>query len=78
MSEIDIRDILPSINVPTLVLHRTGDKMLKVEGGRFIAGQIPGAKYVELPGDDHLWWVGNSDEVVSEIEEFLTDVHKFG
>lgn len=76
MAEIDIRDILPSICVPTLVLHRTEDKMLKVEGGRFIAGQIPGAKYVELPGDDHLWWMGDTEDIVSEIEDFLTGVHQ--
>ncbi|MBW8011735.1 MAG: alpha/beta fold hydrolase [Chloroflexi bacterium] len=76
MAEIDIRDTLPSIRVPTLVLHRTDDKLLRVEGGRFIAGQIPGAKYVELPGVDHLWWTGNTEEIVSEIEDFLTSVQQ--
>ena len=50
-AEIDIRDVLPSIRVPTLVIHRTGDRCLKVEEGRYLASRIPGATFVELPGD---------------------------
>jgi pimeloyl-ACP methyl ester carboxylesterase len=69
---IDVRDILPSIYVPTLVIQREGDKVAKVQEGRFLAEHIPVAKYVELRGDDHLWWVGDHDAIVDEVEEFLT------
>jgi class 3 adenylate cyclase len=58
--------------VPTLVLHRTGDRAFPVEGARYLAAQIPDATFVELPGDDHLPWVGDSDAVLGEIEHFLT------
>jgi hypothetical protein len=71
-AEIDIRDVLPSIRVPTLVLHRTGDHLLKVEEGRYLASRIPGATFVELPGDDHLPFVGDQDAILSEVERFLT------
>jgi pimeloyl-ACP methyl ester carboxylesterase len=71
-TEIDIRAVLPTISVPTLVIHRTGDLDSKIEEGRWIADQIPGAKLVELPGSDHLPWVGDQDRVVDEIERFLT------
>jgi pimeloyl-ACP methyl ester carboxylesterase len=71
-TEIDIRAVLPTISVPTLVIHRTGDLDSKVEEGRWIASQIPGAKLVELPGHDHLPWVGDQDSVLDEVERFLT------
>jgi pimeloyl-ACP methyl ester carboxylesterase len=71
-TEIDIRPVLPTIRVPTLVIHRTGDLDSKVEEGRWIAEQIPGATLVELPGDDHLPWVGDQDGVLDEVERFLT------
>ncbi len=71
-TEIDIRAVLPTISVPTLVIHRTGDLDSKVEEGRWIANQIPGAKLVELPGDDHLPWVGDQDKVLDQVERFLT------
>ena len=71
-SQIDVRDVLPTIQVPTLVLQRVGDRDVNVEEGRWIAQQIPGAKYVELPGDEHLIWAGDVDAVVDEVEEFLT------
>jgi len=70
--EIDIRNILPTIHVPTLVLHRSGDQSTDIEEGRYLAGHIPGAKLVELEGADHLWWVGDSDSIIDEIQEFLT------
>ena len=71
-ADIDIRDVLPSIQVPTLVLHRTGDRCLKVEEGRYLASRIPNATYVELPGIDHLPFVGDQDALLSAIESFLT------
>ena len=70
-AQIDVRDVLPSIRVPTLVLHRTGDRCLKVEEGRYLASQIPGARFVELPGIDHLPFVGDQDAMLAAIEEFL-------
>ena len=70
--DIDVRHVLPTIRVPTLVLHRTSDVTVNVEAGRFQAAQIPGAKYVELPGADHLPFVGDADSILEEIEEFLT------
>jgi len=71
-SEIDIRHVLPTIRVPTLVLHRTDDPRVNVEAGRYLGTEIPGAKYVELPGSDHVAWVGDVDRLADEIEEFLT------
>jgi class 3 adenylate cyclase len=73
-TQIDIRSILPTIRVPTLILHRTGDLDVNVEEGRYIAARIPGAKFVELPGDDHLPWVGDQDVFLDEVQEFLTGV----
>ncbi|MFZ1701357.1 MAG: alpha/beta fold hydrolase [Pyrinomonadaceae bacterium] len=73
-AEIDVREVLPLIQVPTLVIHRSGDICLKVEEGRFVASQIPNAKYVELGGIDHLPFVGEQDEVLDEIEQFVTGV----
>jgi len=73
-TQIDVRTVLPTIRVPTLVLHRTGDRDAHVEEGRWIAGQIPGARFVELPGDDHIPWVGRVDELLDEVQEFLTGV----
>ncbi len=71
-TEIDIRNILPTIKVPTLVLHRTGDQDAAIEGARWMASQIPGATFVELPGADHLVWAGDQEEVLDEVQEFLT------
>lgn len=73
-AEIDVRNVLPSIRVPSLVIHRTEDQCLKVEEGRFVADRIPGAKFVELPGRDHLPFVGDQDAIIDEVEEFLTGV----
>jgi pimeloyl-ACP methyl ester carboxylesterase/DNA-binding winged helix-turn-helix (wHTH) protein/class 3 adenylate cyclase len=73
-AEIDVRNVLPTIRVPSLVIHRAGDMCLKVEEGRFVASRIPGCKYVELGGIDHLPFVGNQDEILDEIEMFLTGV----
>jgi pimeloyl-ACP methyl ester carboxylesterase/DNA-binding winged helix-turn-helix (wHTH) protein len=73
-AEIDVRYVLPSIHVPTLVIHRTEDQCLKVDEGRYVAERIPGARYVELPGQDHLPFVGDQDAILDEVEEFLTGV----
>jgi len=73
-AEIDVRNVLPSIRVPSLVIHRTDDQCLKVEEGRFVADRIPGAKFVEFPGNDHLPFVGDQDAILDEMEEFLTGV----
>ena len=72
--EIDISGILRSINVPTLVIHRTEDTLVSVEGGRELAAGIPGARLVEIPGTDHLFFLDDdtNDKVLAEIEEFLT------
>jgi class 3 adenylate cyclase len=70
--ERDLRGVLPTIRVPTLVLHRAGDRFIRVGHGRYLAEHIPGAKYVELSGKDHLFYVGDTEAVVGEIEEFLT------
>ncbi|WP_244608245.1 adenylate/guanylate cyclase domain-containing protein [Bradyrhizobium algeriense] len=71
-SEIDVRPILPTIRVPTFIIHRQGDVRVNVETGRFMARQIPNAKYLELPGNDHLLWTGETERVLDEVEEFLT------
>jgi len=72
-SQIDISDILPSIRVSTLVIHRTDDVTIDVDGGRYLGANIPNAKYVELAGMDHLPFVGeNSEQIIDTIEEFLT------
>ena len=71
-SEIDIRPILPSIRVPTLILHRAGDTRVNVEASRYLAQHIPDSKYVELPGVDHLIWGSDASRIADEIVEFLT------
>jgi pimeloyl-ACP methyl ester carboxylesterase/class 3 adenylate cyclase len=71
MIQMDVRDVLPTIRVPTLVLHKRDDQVVPLEEGKYIADHIPGAKFVELPGADHWPWIGH-DEAVDEIQEFLT------
>ena len=70
--EIDVRDVLPAIRVPTLVLHRTGDLVVPVEAGRYLAEHIPNATLVEFEGADHYPFVGDDDPFLDEVEEFLT------
>ena len=72
--EWDLRPALPSIRVPTLVLHRVGNRYIRVGHGRYLAEHIPGAKYAELPGEDHLFFVGDTETVLAEIEAFVTGV----
>jgi pimeloyl-ACP methyl ester carboxylesterase len=68
----DVRDVLGAIHVPTLVLHRHGDHLIDVAVGRYLAEHIPGARFVELEGEDHLFFVGDTDQALAEIQEFLT------
>ena len=70
--DVDIRSVLPAIKVPTMILHRADEIMVPVAMGRYLAEHIPGAKLVELPGVDHVPWVGDTDRFVEEVEEFLT------
>jgi class 3 adenylate cyclase len=70
--DTDVRDVLGTIRVPTLVLHRRDDRFVLVEHGRYLADNIPGAAYVELTGEDHLFYIGEVDRLLDEIEEFLT------
>jgi class 3 adenylate cyclase/pimeloyl-ACP methyl ester carboxylesterase len=69
--DIDVRDVVPTVNVPTLVVHAAGDRVCHVENGRYLARNIPGARYVELPTDDHVPWF-DPEPTVAEIREFLT------
>ena len=70
----DVRSLLPTIQVPTLVIHRSDATGFRVEHGRYLAEHIPGAAFVELPGIDNLIWAGDQDAVVAEIQSFLTGV----
>ena len=70
--ETNVHHVLASIQVPTLVLHRRGNRHVRVEHGRYLAEHIPGAIYRELEGDDHVFFAGDSDGLADEIEEFLT------
>jgi class 3 adenylate cyclase len=72
----DARALLPTLAVPTLVVHRAGNRHIRVGAGRYLGEHIPGATYVELSGDDHLFWVGDADALLDEVEEFLTGSHQ--
>ena len=74
LRDIDVRQVLSSIHVPTLVIHREGDQAMRVAAGRYLAEHIPEARYVELSGDDHWWWLGDVDSVVKEIEVFISEL----
>ena len=71
IGELDVRDVLPTVRVPTLVLHRTGDRWVRVEHGRYLAEHIPGSRLVELPGDAHWFFYGDGDAIVRELRAFL-------
>ena len=73
--EIDVRHVVPTITTPTLVLHRVGDRICDVENGRWLARHLPNAKYVELPGENHLAFV-DGDDILDEVREFLTGVRE--
>lgn len=69
--EIDVRSIVPAVRVPALVIHAVDDRICHVENGRFLASTLPDARYVELPGSDHVRWF-DPDRAIAEISEFLT------
>ena len=69
---VDVRSLLPRVAVPTLVMHRSGDRVVEVESGRYLAEHIPGARWVELAGEDFILWAGDLDTIADEMEEFLT------
>jgi class 3 adenylate cyclase len=71
-TEIDIRQVLSAIHVPSLVMHRSGDRSAKVEEARWMSQQIPDARFVEQAGEDHMPWVGDQDAILDEIQEFVT------
>jgi pimeloyl-ACP methyl ester carboxylesterase/DNA-binding winged helix-turn-helix (wHTH) protein/class 3 adenylate cyclase len=73
-AEIDIRGVLPSVRVPALVIHRTGDRCLKVEEGRYLARHMPAARFVELPGEDHLPFVGDQESILDAVERFVREL----
>jgi class 3 adenylate cyclase len=73
--DLDVRAVLSSISAPTLVLQRSDDRIVRVGQGRYLAEHIPGARYVELPGVDHLAWVADQDAILSEVEKFLLGSH---
>ena len=73
---IDVREILPAIAVPTLIVHRSGDSIAPVSQARLMADAIPGARYVELNERDHIPFVGDVDAYLDEIEEFLTGARR--
>ena len=75
-AEIDVRSVLSTIRVPTLVLHRSGDGSVPVAMGRYLGDRIPGAKFVELPGADHIAWIGDTDALLDEVEVFLTGMRR--
>jgi class 3 adenylate cyclase len=71
---VDVRDVLPTVLVPAVVMHRTRDRDADVEEGRYIAAHIPGARFVEFPGADHSWWTEGRDAILDEIEELATGI----
>jgi len=71
-AQIDVRGALPAVRVPTLIMHRSGDRALDVGGSRYMAQQIAGARYIEYPGEDHLPWTSDPDPVLGDIEQFVT------
>jgi class 3 adenylate cyclase len=73
--EIDVRDVVPSVQVPTLVLHRRLDRLVNVRHSRWLAEHLPNAQLVELRGGDHLPWGGGAEELIDEVQEFLTGTH---
>ena len=73
LRDMDVRPVLPHVHLPTLILHRRGDKAVPLAGGRFLAHHLPNSHFVELNGQDHWWWVGDATAILREIEQFLAN-----
>jgi class 3 adenylate cyclase/esterase/lipase len=73
-TQVDVRAVLATIRVPTIVMHRSDDRDAQVDEGRYIAGQIPSARFVEFPGADHSWWTQDREAILDEIEELVTGI----
>jgi class 3 adenylate cyclase len=73
--DIDVRDVVPSVQAPTLVLHRRHDRLVDVRNGRWLAEHLPNARLVELPGSDHILWYEHPELALAEVQEFLTGTH---
>jgi pimeloyl-ACP methyl ester carboxylesterase len=71
LRDIDVRKLLPRISIPTLIMHRRGDRAVRIEAGRHMATAIPAAQFVELTGSDHWFWAGERNEVLEHIEAFV-------
>jgi DNA-binding SARP family transcriptional activator/pimeloyl-ACP methyl ester carboxylesterase len=78
MADLDLRATLTQVRTPSLVLHRRGDVIVPVGNGRSLAGCIPDAEYVELPGEDHLWWMGDQDALLDAVQAFCLRRHALG
>jgi class 3 adenylate cyclase len=72
--DIDVRDVVPSVHTPTLVLHRRHDRLVNVRNGRWLAEHLPNARLVEIPGDDHILWYEHPELTLGEVQEFLTGI----
>src|SRR5262249_46538352 len=70
LRDADVRDLLPRVGAPTLVIHRRNDRAVRFEAGQHLAANIPGATFMPMDGDCHWWWVGGADAVVSAIFDF--------
>lgn len=71
LRDIDVRHLLSRIHIPSLVIHRRDDQVMRVAAGRYLAEHIPENRYVELDGADHWWWVGATEVLLAEIKRFL-------
>lgn len=76
ISQLDVRDVLPAVRVPTLVVHRTGDRWISVEHGRYLAEHIPGARLVEVPGDDHFFFYGDMRPLIDPLRDLVAQVRE--
>ena len=76
LAETDVRVLLPQVRVPTLVMHRTGDRAVRVDAGRQLATAIPGALWLELPGTAHWWWLGETAPIIEAIRGFAFRCHE--
>ena len=74
MRDVDVRPLLPRVLVPTLVLHRRLDRAVRIEAGRYVAGHIRGARFIELEGADHWFFAGAQEPVIEAVRRFVADL----